>query len=73
METKLYEYFLSGYKYDEKKNGDYNYRFNKSYSVEKFKIEFDKFVSMLDSFYYDNKKLVTAINSYDIIIPKRII
>ena len=73
MKNKLYEYFLSGYKYDEKKNGDYNYRFNKSYSVEKFKIEFDKFVSMLDSFYYDNKKLVTAINSYDIIIPKRII
>lgn len=73
METKLYEYFLSGYKYDEKKTDDYNYRFNKKYSVEKFNIEFNKFVSMLDSFYYEKKKLVTAINSYDIIIPKRII
>lgn len=73
MKEELYEYFLSGYKYDKKNKDEFNYRFNIKYSIEKFNIEFNKFISMLDSFYYDNNKLVTAFNSYDIIIPKKII
>lgn len=73
MKEELYEYFLSGYKYDKKNKAEFNYRFNIKYSIEKFNIEFNKFISMLDSFYYDNNKLVTAFNSYDIIIPKKII
>ena len=73
MENKLYDYFLSGYKYDEKNPGEFNYKFNKKYSVEKFNVEFNKFISVLDSFYYNNTKLVTAFNSYNIIVPKKII
>jgi len=73
MKEELYEYFLGGYKYDKKNKAEFNYRFNIKYSIEKFNIEFNKFISMLDSFYYDNNKLVTAFNSYDIIIPKKII
>lgn len=73
MKEKLYEYFLSGYKYGEKNKDEFNYRFNIKYSIEKFNIEFNKFISLIDSFYYDNNKLVTSFNSYDIIIPKKII
>ncbi len=73
MKIELYEYFLSGYKYDKKDRKDFNFRFNQKYSIEKYNIEFNKFTSLLDSLYYDNKKIVTAFNSYDVIIPKKII
>ena len=73
MEFELYEYFLSGYKYDKKDREEFNFRFNQKYSIKKYNIEFNKFTSLLDSLYYDNKKIVTAFNSYDVIIPKKII
>ena len=73
MDKKLYDYFLSGYKYDEKNNEEFNYKFSNNYSVDKFYAEFNKFISLSDSFFYDNTKMLTAFNSYDIIIPKKII
>ncbi len=73
LENKLYEYFLSRYKYDEKDSNEYNYRFNQKYSIEKFNTEFNKFICMLDSFFYDNNKLVTSINSYDILLHDKLL
>lgn len=73
MEDKLFVYFLSRFKYDEKESTEYNYHFGKNYSVEKFNIEFNKFIYMLDSFYYHETKYVTAINSYNIVLPKRVL
>ena len=73
MENKLYEYFLSRYKYDEKDSRDYNYRFNQKYSIEKFNSEFNKFIHMLDNFFYDNNKIVTSIDSYDILLLDKVL
>lgn len=73
MKEELYKYFLSGYIYNKKNTDDFNYRFNKRYSIEKFNIEFDKFIYLLDGFYYNKTKLVTALNNYDIVMPKKII
>lgn len=68
LENKLYEYFLGRYKYDDKNSNDYNYMFNSNSPKKEFVDEFNKIIYMFDSFYYDNSKLVTSINSCDIAI-----
>lgn len=73
MQQKLYEYFLSRYKYDDKNSSEFNFRFNQNYSIKKFDEEFNKFIYLVDSTYYENNKMVTAINSLDIIIPKKLL
>lgn len=73
MENKLYEYFLSGYKYDLKDKNEFNYHFNNRYKAKKFNNEINKLIFMLDSLFYNNNKLVTSLNSYDIIIPPKIV
>lgn len=73
LKEKLYEYFLSRYKYDEKNPDDFDFSFNEMSSIDEFNDEFNKFIYMLDSIYYENNKMVTAINSYNILIPDNII
>lgn len=73
MDNKLNDYFLNGYLYDEKNTSEFNYRFNYRWSIKLFNEEFNKFIYMLNTFYYDNDRLVTGFNSYNIIIPQKVI
>ena len=73
LDKKLYEYFLSGYKYDEKNSGEFDFSFTDDYSLDRFHVEFNKVTALMSSFYYDGSKLVTAFNSYDVNIQLDVI
>ena len=71
MNNKIFEFFLNGYKYDEKDSNEFDFKFNLKSEVDEFNKEFNKLIHMFDFFYYENEKLVTSFNSCDVIIPKK--
>lgn len=47
-----------------------DYTFNNNSPIENFNFEFKKFLSLYNSVFYNNNRLVTVFNSYEIRIPK---
>ncbi len=52
-------------------NDKFDYAFNNGSSIEEFKFEFKKFLSLYNSVFYHDNRLVTVFNSYEIRIPKK--
>lgn len=52
-------------------NEKFDYSFNNSFSIDNFNFEFKKFLSLYNSVFYHDNRLVTVFNSYEIRIPKK--
>jgi len=51
-------------------NDKFDYSFDIKSSLKKFKIEFQKFLGLYNSYFYNNNRFVTVINSYEVRLKK---